>query len=170
MIRAVLFDAVGTLIELREPVGETYSRALADHGVKVSSRRIGQAFGRVVAKAEPLVFPGAEPALLPALERDWWRRVVRDTLRASASACPVADLDACFEDLWRHYASPAAWRLREGAAEILIVEDNPDMRRLLGFFTGHPFGQSRFFGVAYTPVFEFTGFHPEQTGIFIAFD
>jgi putative hydrolase of the HAD superfamily len=119
LIRAVLFDAVGTLIELREPVGETYSRAVADHGVKVSSRRIGQAFGRVVAKAEPLVFPGAEPALLPALERDWWRRVVRDTLRASASACPVADLDACFEDLWRHYASPAAWRLREGAAEIL---------------------------------------------------
>lgn len=119
MIRAVLFDAVGTLIELREPVGETYSRAVADHGVTISSRRMGEAFGRAVAKAEPLVFPGAEPALLPALERDWWRRVVRATFQDADSARPVSDFDACFEALWRHYATPAAWRLREGAAEIL---------------------------------------------------
>ena len=119
MIRAVLFDAVGTLIELREPVGETYARAAAEQGVEISPWRMGDAFRRIMASAQPLVFPEAEPVELPALERGWWRQVVRSTFLAADSARRVPDFDACFEGLWRHYASPAAWRLREGAAEIL---------------------------------------------------
>lgn len=119
MIRAVLFDAVGTLIELREPVGETYARAAADQGVTISAWRMGDAFSRVWKASEPLVFPGAEPIELPTLERDWWRRLVRSTFLAADSARRVPDFDACFEGLWRHYASPAAWQLRPGAAEAL---------------------------------------------------
>lgn len=119
MIRAVLFDAVGTLIDLREPVGETYSRAVAEQGLRISAWRMGDAFARVVAAAEPLVFPEAEPVELPTLEREWWRRVVRSTFLAADSARRVPDFDACFEGLWRHYATPAAWLAREGAAETL---------------------------------------------------
>lgn len=119
MIRAVLFDAVGTLIELREPVGETYSRAVAEQGLTISAWRMGEAFSRVVRAAEPLVFPEADPVELPGLERDWWRRVVRSTFLAADSARRVPDFDACFEALWRHYAAPAAWRLRDGASAVL---------------------------------------------------
>ncbi|MGI9591264.1 MAG: HAD-IA family hydrolase [Myxococcota bacterium] len=119
MIRAVLFDAVGTLIELREPVGETYARAAAEQGVEICPWRMGDAFRRIIASAGPLVFPDAEPIELPALERGWWRQVVRSTFLAADSARRVPDFDACFEGLWRHFGSPAAWRLRDGAAEVL---------------------------------------------------
>jgi putative hydrolase of the HAD superfamily len=119
VIRAVLFDAVGTLIELREPVGETYSRAVAEQGLRISAWRMGDAFRRMVASAGPLVFPDAEPVELPALEREWWRQVVRSTFLAADSARRVPDFEACFEGLWRHYASPAAWRVREGGRELL---------------------------------------------------
>jgi len=119
VIRAVLFDAVGTLIELREPVGETYSRAAAEQGVKISAWRMGDAFLRAFAAADPLVFPNAGPEELPALERDWWRRLVRSTFRAADCARPVPDFDACFDGLWRHFAAATAWRTRDGAAEIL---------------------------------------------------
>ena len=72
MIRAVLFDAHGTLIELAEPLGETYARIAAAHGVRVSAWRIGDAFRRVLAAAEPAVFPDAAPEAILALEREWW--------------------------------------------------------------------------------------------------
>ncbi len=119
MIRAVLFDAVGTLIDLREPVGETYSRAAAEQGLKISAWRMSEAFSRVVASAGPLVFPQAEPAELPTLERDWWRQVVRSTFLTADSARRVPDFDACFEGLWRHYAAPSGWLVREGAVAAL---------------------------------------------------
>ena len=37
-LRAVLFDAVGTLILLREPVGETYARFARAHGARAAGR------------------------------------------------------------------------------------------------------------------------------------
>lgn len=119
MIRAVLFDAVGTLIELREPVGETYARAAAAQGVTISAWRMGDAFRRVSTAADPLVFPDAAPEERPALEREWWRQVVRSTLLAADSARRVPDFDACFAGLWEHYAGAGAWRARPGAEQAL---------------------------------------------------
>jgi putative hydrolase of the HAD superfamily len=119
LIRAVLFDAHGTLIELAEPLGETYARIAAAHGVRVSAWRIGDAFRRALAAAEPAVFPGAAPEATLALEREWWRRLVRAAFRAADDAQRFADFDACFAELFAHYARPEAWRARTGAAALL---------------------------------------------------
>jgi putative hydrolase of the HAD superfamily len=119
LIRAVLFDAHGTLIELAEPLGETYARIAGAHGVRVSAWRIGDAFRRVLAAAEPAVFPDAAPETTLALERDWWRRLVRAAFRAADDAQRFADFDACFAELFEHYAGPAAWRARPGASALL---------------------------------------------------
>ena len=85
LIRAVLFDAAGTLIAPREPVGESYARLARDYGVALSAWRLDDAFRRIFAQAEPMVFPEAAPEEIPALERDWWRRVVRATFLAADS-------------------------------------------------------------------------------------
>ena len=92
-IRAVLFDAVGTLLELREPVGETYARAAEAHGLHISARRIGDAFQEIVAGAPPMVFPALPLVEVAAREREWracsiviWLRV-KYRLAHTSSIC-----------------------------------------------------------------------------------
>lgn len=120
MLRAVLFDATGTLIELAEPVGETYARVAARHGAPISAWRLGDAFQRVLRSAPPLDYARAPEPLLAA-ERAWWRDVVRQVFLAADSAVRVRDFDACFEDLWRHFGRGAAWRPRGGAPQVLAA-------------------------------------------------
>jgi len=145
LIRAVLLDAVGTLIALREPVGDTYSRVAADYGVAIAPWRIGDALGRIFAAAPPPVFPDAPPAEISARERAWWRTIARSAFLAADSAHKFADFDACFDELWRIFASPGAWLAAPGAAEGLmglratgrrtVVVSNFD-RRLPGILAG----------------------------------
>jgi putative hydrolase of the HAD superfamily len=117
LIRAVLLDAVGTLIALREPVGDSYSRVAAAHGVAIAPGRIGDAFGRAFAAAPPPVFPETTPAERLLRERAWWRAIARSAFLAADPMQRLRDFDACFDALWRLFASPDAWLARPGAAE-----------------------------------------------------
>jgi putative hydrolase of the HAD superfamily len=118
-LRAVLFDAVGTLLELREPVGETYARVARAHGVRISAWRIGDAFQRIVARAPPMVFPALPRAEVAVRERDWWRGVVRGTLRAADTSAVLDDFEHYFDALYRHYATAEAWCVTEGSLPCL---------------------------------------------------
>jgi len=120
-LRAVLFDAVGTLIELREPVGETYSRLAAEYGARVPAGRLEEAFARCRAAAKPLVFPGEALARAEVLEREGWRRLVDDTFRSADGASLPRPFDAFFARLFEHYAGREAWALRPGARETLLT-------------------------------------------------
>jgi len=111
----VLFDAVGTLIELREPVGESYARLARAHGAEVPAARLDAAFARLWREGGPM--PGGAD---PAEERAWWRERVAATFREAAPGLRFAGFDACFDDLWRHFAGGGAWRRRPGSREILV--------------------------------------------------
>jgi putative hydrolase of the HAD superfamily len=121
LIRAVLLDAVGTLVALREPVGETYARFASQHGVAIPAERIGPAFRRAFAAAPPPALAGARAEAAAAHERAWWRALAAEAFRAADPDQRFADFDACFDALWRHYASPSAWRARAGAGEALVA-------------------------------------------------
>jgi putative hydrolase of the HAD superfamily len=119
-IRAVIFDAVGTLLHLREPVGETYAREAAAHGAPIPASRLQEAFGRVFDSVEtPVGRPGESPEAVAARERQAWREIVRRTFRAADQALPPRDEGALFEALWRHYGRPEAWALAPGAEAAL---------------------------------------------------
>jgi putative hydrolase of the HAD superfamily len=120
-IRAVLFDATGTLIELRESVGESYARFAESHGVRLPAWRLADGFARIVAGRPPRVFPGARPDEVAALERSWWRDVVRDTFRATDQTVSFDDFEAFFAEVFGWYATAEAWRLREGVADALAA-------------------------------------------------
>jgi putative hydrolase of the HAD superfamily len=120
LIRAVLFDATGTLLAPREPVGATYSRLARDQGVVLSAGQVGDAFRRAFARAGPIVFPDAAPEEVPALERDWWRRLVQETFLTADSTQRFSDFEAFFAKLWGHFASPDGWLLRPGSHELLV--------------------------------------------------
>jgi len=120
-LQAVLFDATGTLIDPREPVGETYSRFARDFGVEISPWRIGDAFRRILRGTEPRVFEDAAVDEIAELERRWWRELVRGTIRAADSSVQFDDFESFFMALFEHFAKPGAWVLRAGARETLGV-------------------------------------------------
>jgi putative hydrolase of the HAD superfamily len=117
--RGVLFDAAGTLLRLRAPVGETYARFAEAHGCRIPPSRLEEAFARVLAKAPPMVFPGRTLADAEREERRWWWHVVDDTLRAADASARPRDFEGFFDALFAHYATPDAWELAPGAASAL---------------------------------------------------
>lgn len=118
-VRAVLFDATGTLLLFRESVGEIYRAFALEFGVDLPATRIQEAFGRVLSRSEPMVFPGETGDRCRSLERQWWWQRVRSTFRAADSTARFTDFDAYFDRLWNHYAAGVAWRLAPGTRQAL---------------------------------------------------
>jgi putative hydrolase of the HAD superfamily len=116
LIRLVAFDAAGTLIHLREPVGETYARMARSQGVTLPPWRLEDAFRRVLAAAPPMVFRGPDRN---ARERGWWRERVRACFRAADQTTRFPDFEGFFAALFDHYATPHAWEAAPGAAGAL---------------------------------------------------
>lgn len=107
MLRGVLFDAAGTLMETREPVGASYARIARKYGVDSSAGAVSAAFRRVFHKAPGLAFgPGHPPEKLRTMERQWWRDLVADTFEGLGR---FSDFDAYFSELFEFFGDPANW-------------------------------------------------------------
>jgi putative hydrolase of the HAD superfamily len=127
-IRAVLFDATGTLIHLAEPVGATYRRIARRYGIEHSETSLDRAFRRSLALAPACVFPGSgSRSAVEAKERQWWREVVRKTFAPTTTPPATAPpqratfeaFDDFFDEVFGHYARARAWRLAAGAQACL---------------------------------------------------
>src|SRR5207253_4735702 len=105
---AVTLDAAGTLFEVAEPVGATYARIAARHGIGLAPAEVTRRFRAALAAAPPLAFPGASPVRLGDHERAWWYAVVRRAFGAGATS---PQFDACFTELFDVFAQAAAWRV-----------------------------------------------------------
>jgi len=115
---AVTLDAAGTLFEPAEPIGVTYARIAAGHGIIVAPDAVERRFADAFAAAPPLAFPDATAVTLGDDERAWWSSVVRAALGTE----PTRAFVACFAELYDYYAGPAAWR---------VYADVPDALRAL---------------------------------------
>ena len=104
-----MLDAAGTLITPSRPVADTYADIARGFGAAPSVPAIAGAFGIAFANMPAMAFGAIESAALVALEKSWWRRLVRQVM--SQSATGVEDFEAFFEALYGHYASPLSWRL-----------------------------------------------------------
>lgn len=138
-IRAVLFDAAGTLLLPREPVGATYARfarryLAANAGPDASSgrgtaeapsaARLDEAFARVFESAPANAHPHAPPGRRAELERAWWQARLRETFRAADQELRFEESPhfvPCADALWRYYGSPRAWRVAAGAEQALAA-------------------------------------------------
>ena len=117
-IRAVTLDAAGTLFTVAEPVGATYARLAADHGIAIAVDVAERGFRAAFAAAPPLAFPGASPTRLAEHERAWWYTVVRAAFGAAARA---AAFETCFDAIFAHYARADAWRVFADAPAALAA-------------------------------------------------
>jgi putative hydrolase of the HAD superfamily len=120
MIKAIFFDAAGTLIFLPRSVGEHYREVAARFGADLSAMALEQAFRRAWAAAP---VRGASPGPRADDDKGWWRelvaRVLEETLTAGQRAFfPRA---AYFEALYTHFAEPGVWALYPEAVEVLTA-------------------------------------------------
>ena len=116
-LKAVFFDAAGTLFDTREPVGASYARIAHAFGVDTSAAAVNAAFRRAFHDAEPLAFgPDRDAQDLRRLERDWWRGLVAKTF---AGFGEFSDFEAYFDALFEFFAAPVNWIADNDALSIL---------------------------------------------------
>jgi len=108
MIKAILFDAAGTLIHLPRGVGWHYREIAARHGLDLEEARLGAAFGEAFKTAGPRVVTGVSS---PDDDKAWWRALVRRLLADCGQQPKEAVFDRMFEELYAHFAEPGVWAL-----------------------------------------------------------
>jgi putative hydrolase of the HAD superfamily len=115
--RAVLFDAVATLIRPWPSVGSVYARAAASPGAACPAQGLDAAFPQAYRELSPQRFFGRSGLQTSeARERRWWGQVVARTfVRAGCAAPPPEAVAAGIEA----FSRGAAWRPCAGALEAL---------------------------------------------------
>lgn len=115
-VKAVFFDAAGTLIKPVRRVGESYALVAKRFGIEVSPSELSERFRVCFDAAPPLAFPGAPEVEIDALERDWWKRLVRQIFDPWA---PFERFDDYFTELFDYFARPDSWTLYPEVLETL---------------------------------------------------
>lgn len=112
-LRAIFLDAAGTLIHLREPVGETYARIAAAHGVHADPQSLEKAF-RTAWKALPSPLHAQESPPEDD-DRSWWRTLVAKTFETAVQQHLKEDdtFEHMFTAMYEHFANAHAWQLYE---------------------------------------------------------
>lgn len=111
-VRAVAFDAVGTLITPNPPVADVYHSAGRRHGSRLTTEVIRGRF-HAAFRAEDELDRAAGWHSDAAREVERWRRIVVAVLD------DVPNVEACFRELWDHFSSPASWRCLPDVGPVL---------------------------------------------------
>lgn len=113
-VRAVFFDAVGTLLFPDPSAPVVYAETARRHGLPLSPAEVRDRFVAAY-RAEEEADAATGWVTGEARERDRWRRIVTETLAG------VTDPDACYRHLFDHFARPEAWTLTPDAPEVLTA-------------------------------------------------
>lgn len=111
-VRAVAFDAVGTLITPDPPVQAAYQAVGERYGSRLNIDIVRSRF-RNAFRAEEDRDRAAGWRTDSAREIERWQRIVAAVLD------DVTDPEACFRELWDHFSQPAAWRCLPDAEPVL---------------------------------------------------
>lgn len=115
-IKAVFFDAAGTLIRTARPVGESYASIAKKYGVEVSPGEATRRFRECFCSAPPLAFPPAAPGEIQTKERQWWRDLV---CRVFEIYGPFDHFEDCFSELFTYFSRAESWSLYPEVVETL---------------------------------------------------
>jgi len=118
-IRAVFFDAVGTLIHPEPTAAVVYATVGNSFGSRLAVDEIAARFRPAFARQEAI---DRTHGLRTSEERERqrWRDIVGEVLSGAS------DPQRCFEELFTHFSRPEAWRCDPEAAAILVELERHD--------------------------------------------
>jgi putative hydrolase of the HAD superfamily len=108
MIKAIFFDAVGTLFYLTRTVGDHYALVGNEVGLTLDAQQLDLAFYSAWKKMP------RRPAIIGPREDDdkgWWRKLVDLILAQVAPSLSELDRDNFFEIAYEHFAEAGVWKL-----------------------------------------------------------
>jgi putative hydrolase of the HAD superfamily len=108
MIKAIFFDAVGTLFYLTQTVGHHYALVGSEVGLTLDAHQLDRAFYSAWKK-----MPSRTAIDGPRQndDKDWWRELVGLVLDQVAPSLSELDRDNFFEIAYEHFAEPGVWEL-----------------------------------------------------------
>jgi putative hydrolase of the HAD superfamily len=107
--KVIFLDAMGTLFELKNTVGEIYQQYADKYGVKADPAAIEQAFIDSFKSAPPLAFSRAELPQIKQQEFNWWKQVVSATFTQLGLFKNFADFDAFFSEIYHYFGTGEPW-------------------------------------------------------------
>ena len=107
-VKAIFFDAAGTLFTVNGSVGAIYADLAREYGKDVSVADLETGFRHSFAAAPPMAFPGASLEQTSTLEKQWWRNLVHQVFTSLGS---FPRFDDYFEALFQFFARSEAWVL-----------------------------------------------------------
>jgi putative hydrolase of the HAD superfamily len=149
MIKAIFFDAAGTLFFLTNTVGGHYAYVAREVGLDLNAQELDRAF-HIAWQQMP-----RRSAIEGPRENDdkaWWRGLVHRVFDQVAPSLNDVDRDNFFEVAYEHFAEPGVWELYPEVLSVLkelrkrfqlAVISNFDGR--LRFILQH-LGISKYFG------------------------
>jgi putative hydrolase of the HAD superfamily len=108
MIKAILFDAAGTLFFLTKTVGDHYAYVGREVGLDLGAQELDRAF-HAAWQHMP-----RRPAIDGPRENDdkgWWRELVAHVFDRVAPSLSEPDRDNFFEVAYEHFAEAGVWEL-----------------------------------------------------------
>jgi len=126
-IQTVTFDATGTLIGLRRPVGASYGEVGRRHGLDVADDELEEIFYDEFVKMPPLAFPPLSLTELRGIERLWWSRLIKEVLLGAMPGGQTEQgrarleevFDAIFDDLSAEFTGTSGWTAYPEAREVV---------------------------------------------------
>lgn len=117
-VKAVVFDAVGTIIYPLPSVADAYREAIAKHcNVTVDTNIVSAAVREALASRSV----AAELTTSEEQERGFWADLIR-------TLCPDGrGFDECFEELFAHFAAAKNWRCFPDTAETIAELQRRDI-------------------------------------------
>src|SRR6266576_4912189 len=108
VIRAILFDAAGTLFYLTKTVGDHYAYVGREVGLELDAQKLDSAFHAAWQQMP------RRPAIDGPRKNDdkgWWRELVGHVFDQVAPSMNELDRDNFFEVAYEHFAEPGVWEL-----------------------------------------------------------
>lgn len=118
-VRAVAFDAVGTVMYPQPTVAEAYQQAIERHcGVTIAADEVRSAVRTALrARSDEGDLRTDETA-----EHEFWADLIQ-------RLCPDSEgFQACFDDLFQHFAAPGSWRCYPEVAEVIRYLQSQNIR------------------------------------------
>ena len=108
MIRAILFDAVGTLFFLTKTVGDHYAYVGREVGLDLDAQQLEEAF---YAAWQQIPRRLAIDGPRENDDKGWWRELVGRVFDQVAPSLSELDRDNFFEIAYEHFAEAGVWKL-----------------------------------------------------------